>query len=148
MNPVTIQQPKRVQGIFHCLLEESSQKCRIYLSRHFPFQLESSSPPPNILDQYDKIVPGGAKRIMATADSETKHRRECEKTVVGVIQRGQSYALTIVLFGMALATICFLVRPGLPAAILGSVLCGVPLSGILISRIWGWTRSAVENNES
>jgi uncharacterized membrane protein len=38
-------------------------------------------PPPDILRQYDQIVPGAAARILAQAEAQTQHRIELEKKV-------------------------------------------------------------------
>jgi uncharacterized membrane protein len=36
-------------------------------------------PPPTLLDQYNKIVPGSAKTIIEMAEGQSKHRQELEK---------------------------------------------------------------------
>jgi uncharacterized membrane protein len=38
-------------------------------------------PPPNILREYDQIVPGAAERLLRQAESQTRHRQELESTV-------------------------------------------------------------------
>jgi LPXTG-motif cell wall-anchored protein len=38
-------------------------------------------PPPDILSQYDTIVPGAAERILQMAEKEQQHRFDCEKKV-------------------------------------------------------------------
>lgn len=39
-------------------------------------------PPPEILVRYNEAVPGGAERIVAMAESQSKHRQSLEKSVV------------------------------------------------------------------
>ncbi|MGD0655383.1 MAG: DUF2335 domain-containing protein [Thermoguttaceae bacterium] len=39
-------------------------------------------PPPNILEQYNKIVPGAAERIIAQAERQTEHRINIESKVI------------------------------------------------------------------
>lgn len=40
-------------------------------------------PHPDVLKQYDNIVPGAANRIIQMAESQSKHRRDLEKKVIG-----------------------------------------------------------------
>ncbi|PIR13015.1 hypothetical protein COV49_03565 [Candidatus Falkowbacteria bacterium CG11_big_fil_rev_8_21_14_0_20_39_10] len=40
-------------------------------------------PPPQFLEQYDRVVPGAAKIIIDMAHSQTEHRQELEKKVIG-----------------------------------------------------------------
>ncbi|MCL2659595.1 MAG: DUF2335 domain-containing protein [Acidobacteriaceae bacterium] len=35
-------------------------------------------PPPDVLTQYDQVVPNGAERIMAMAEQQSRHRIELE----------------------------------------------------------------------
>jgi uncharacterized membrane protein len=39
-------------------------------------------PPPNILEQYNKIVPGAAERIIAQAECQTEHRIKLESKII------------------------------------------------------------------
>ncbi len=39
-------------------------------------------PPPQILEQFDRIVPGGAERIFAQFESQSKHRQKIELQVI------------------------------------------------------------------
>ena len=39
-------------------------------------------PPPNILRQYEDILPGATDRILTMAEAQSKHRQHMEKTVV------------------------------------------------------------------
>lgn len=56
-------------------------------------------PPPSLLAKYNEVVPGGAERILAMAESQSKHRESLESKVVeGNIksqQRGSLYAFVI-----------------------------------------------------
>lgn len=36
-------------------------------------------PPPDLLQHYNEVLPGSAERIVALAECEANHRRECEK---------------------------------------------------------------------
>ncbi len=39
-------------------------------------------PPPRLLEQYNKILPGLAERIVSLTEAQSKHRQHLEKTVV------------------------------------------------------------------
>ena len=39
-------------------------------------------PPPAILESYEKLIPGGAERILRMAENQATHRQEIEKIVV------------------------------------------------------------------
>ena len=40
-------------------------------------------PPPEFLAEYEKLVPGSAARIFAMAESQSQHRQQIEKLVIG-----------------------------------------------------------------
>jgi uncharacterized membrane protein len=56
-------------------------------------------PPPEMLKQFNDIIPDGADRIMKMAESQSMHRQEIEKMAVmsnvDNSKRGQRYALII-----------------------------------------------------
>lgn len=39
-------------------------------------------PPPIVLEQYDKVVPGAAERILKMAEDQSAHRRSLEQKVI------------------------------------------------------------------
>ena len=39
-------------------------------------------PPPNILDGYERVLPGSADRIITMAEEQLKHRHNLEKSVI------------------------------------------------------------------
>ncbi len=41
-------------------------------------------PPPQILRQFEEIVPGSAERILSAFEKESEHRREIEKVQAGI----------------------------------------------------------------
>ena len=43
-------------------------------------------PPPEILAQYEQILPGSAERIMVMAENQAEHRQSLEETVKTVIE--------------------------------------------------------------
>lgn len=56
-------------------------------------------PPPEMLERYNQIVPNGADRIVALAESQLRHRQRLESTVVdGNVtsqKRGQLFAFIL-----------------------------------------------------
>lgn len=46
-------------------------------------------PPPQLLEQYGKVIPNGAERIMAMAESQQQHRQSLESAVVLANVRAQ-----------------------------------------------------------
>ncbi len=69
-------------------------------------QFQGPIPPPEILSNYEQLQPGAADRILAMAESETRHRQEMERMALTAevkgltseakdTQRGQYCGLTI-----------------------------------------------------
>jgi len=67
-------------------------------------------PPPEVLIAYDEAVPGAAKKIIAMADRQAKHRQSLETAVINSDIRqsrwglwaGLGVSLTAILFGSVL----------------------------------------------
>ena len=80
-------------------------------------------PPPEILVQYNEIIPDGAERIMQMAERQQAHRHNMEKHVIfeEVKQsgRGQIFGLVISLVTVISATSCIYLGHEWPGAILG-----------------------------
>ena len=66
-------------------------------------------PAPNVLGQYDQIVPGAAERIVAMAESQANHRQKLELIAV---KSGSRDSLLGLIFGLIIGL----------SAIIGSVL--------------------------
>ncbi|MCS2146891.1 DUF2335 domain-containing protein [Scandinavium manionii] len=66
-------------------------------------------PPPEIIRDYDQILPGGAERIFAMAEKEQAHRHEMDSTAVnGAIRkdkRGQWMGFSIAFIILAIASV-------------------------------------------
>ncbi|MFO0966853.1 MAG: DUF2335 domain-containing protein [Gemmataceae bacterium] len=45
-------------------------------------QFSGPLPPPDILEEYEKLLPGAAERIFAAFEKQTEHRQSLEKHVV------------------------------------------------------------------
>ena len=53
-------------------------------------------PPPQLLEQYSKVIPNGAERIMAMAESQLQHRQSLESAVVLANVKGHASANLII----------------------------------------------------
>jgi uncharacterized membrane protein len=80
-------------------------------------QYSGPLPPPQVLQQYDNIIPNGAERIMAMAEAQSAHRRGLEKDALATDSRN------------SLLGICFAFIIGMTTVITG---------GIIISRGHAW----------
>lgn len=92
-------------------------------------------PPPEILEQYNQIVPGLAARIVTMAEQQSAHRQDLERTVirkdVELARRGQLMAFAIGV--VALVGGFTLVALGRDAAGVTSILGAVgALAGVFI----------------
>ena len=56
-------------------------------------------PPPQILEEFERIIPGAAERILHMAEENGKHQREMERSALNMVasttRRGQHYGLLI-----------------------------------------------------
>ena len=56
-------------------------------------------PPPEMLARYNEVIPNGAERVVAMAESQLRHRQELEGAVVhgnvSAERRGQNYAFIL-----------------------------------------------------
>lgn len=80
-------------------------------------------PSPETLERFEKLVPGSAARIIALAESQTKHRQDLERTVIQGNERRANNGLQA---GFVIAMTAMV-----GAVILG--LCGQPwLAGVFV----------------
>ena len=81
-------------------------------------------PPPRLLEQYNKILPGLAERIVSLTEEQSKHRQHREKTVVESqvkeSYRGQLFGLLIGISGLAISLVLALQGHDTVAGIIGS----------------------------
>lgn len=79
-------------------------------------------PAPEELARYEKVVPGGAERILEMAEQQSRHRREIEERSVSAEIRGAKLK-QVLTFVLALAT-----------GVLGGVLLitGSELAGLMV----------------
>jgi uncharacterized membrane protein len=76
--------------------------------------LSGPLPPPQILERYDKVVPGGAERIVGWVEKQSGHRQDMESCKLrGDLKaeaRGQWFGLIVTLATLAAST--FLIWTG------------------------------------
>lgn len=93
-------------------------------------------PPPQMLEQYNKVIPNGAERIMAMAEKQLDHRHELESVVIkrraSSERLGTHYAFILAIF-FGIGAI-YLLRLGYSIAGI-TVLIGeiVALAGVFIT---------------
>lgn len=83
---------------------------RSMMAQHQEISYSGPLPPPAHLEQYDKVLPGAAERIMTMAEQQSLHRRELESKVIDSGRknsgRGLNYGLIIGLSGFAVVAYC------------------------------------------
>ena len=102
--------------------QSSSKENKVILteiSQSFSGQL----PPPDILRQFDEVVPGAAERIIKMAEDQSTHRRELEKKVIDSdITRskwGQILGFIIAISGLVVSAIVAVYGSALAGGIIG-----------------------------
>lgn len=116
----------------------------IAYQRQEVIQVSSPLPPPQILREYEEIVPGSAQTILLRVEKQANHRMEIERRIVEVETklpiRGQIFALVLGLSSVSGALICAYL--GQPA--IGSVLGGVGLINVVAAFL---RRNTKEENK-
>jgi uncharacterized membrane protein len=94
-------------------------------------------PPPNILAQYDQIVPGAGERIISMAENQASHRQDIEKKVIESdikhAGRGLHYGLIIGLVSVIGGVICIMYGHEVGGSIVG----GTGLTGLVGVFVYG-----------
>jgi uncharacterized membrane protein len=105
---------------------------------HQSASFEGPMPPPAILEGYERLVPGAAERILAMAESDTKHQHAIEfaalRAMESEVKRGQIFAFVIGL--AALLASMFALYMGSPtvAGIIGGTTVVGLVSAFIIGR--------------
>ena len=56
-------------------------------------QYSGPIPPPEMLEQYNKIIPDAAQRILRMAEEQASHRRDLEKKVISMDSRNSTFGI-------------------------------------------------------
>lgn len=100
-------------------------------------QFSGPLPHPQILAQYDKIIPGCANKIISAWEEQAKHRQDLERKVISADIR-QSYLGLFLGFIIAIAAIgagTFLAYIGRPAEGIAAIISA--LVGLIGAYGWG-----------
>jgi uncharacterized membrane protein len=101
-------------------------------------------PHPEILSNYDQILPGAAERILAMAESQSAHRQNLEVKYLAAESRnsllGIICALFLGLLGLSASGICIYAGHGWPAA----ALRGATIGSLVGSFIYGTRQRRIE----
>jgi len=99
--------------------EQKAQAFLLAIEKRFSGPL----PPPEILKQYDQIVPGSAKIIIEDFKAQGAHRRALETKIIPVAydqsSRGQIFALIIGILGLGSAVFTAYLGETIVACLLG-----------------------------
>ncbi|MCD4830777.1 MAG: DUF2335 domain-containing protein [Anaerohalosphaeraceae bacterium] len=102
------------------LSKQAVQQVVGIVEQHFSGPL----PPPQVLSQYDEIIPNGAERIMVMAEKQGEHRRTLEKTALDTDSRnsllGVIFAFVIGIVTVVTGAIVIIKGHSWPGTLLGS----------------------------
>lgn len=115
--------------------DEDSETRRALIQQIQTVAYQGPIPPPQMLADYDNMVPGLADRIVRKWEEQQDHRRKLERAVVerdeGRMDRSQKYALVVALAGLGMA------------AVLGLAGASPWIAGVVAVVAVGGTSSAV-----
>lgn len=107
-------------------------------------QFSGPLPPPHILAEYDKVLPGAAATILARAEKQSDHRMKLEKTVIPAQQResarGQIFGLIVAITGILIGGACILTGHD----VAGATVIGIDLLGMVTVFVTGKAAMALE----
>lgn len=82
-------------------------------------------PPPNLLSQYDKVIPNGAERIFNSFEEQTKHRQKLESKLIESqvkrAERGQILGFILAILALCIAGVLIFFDHNLAGTLFGSV---------------------------
>jgi uncharacterized membrane protein len=114
--------PKIEEVIIPPARQERRQSTRMEVSYH-----QGPIPPPELLAQYNDIIPNGADRIMRMAEEQAKHRQYLEKKVINS-DITRSYSGLVAAFFLATGSI----GGGVYVTSIGQGIYGVAIFGTTI----------------
>lgn len=94
-------------------------------------------PPTEMLEEYNRIIPNGAERIMTMAESQSAHRQFIEKEVISSqniqSERGQMFAFILAILLIAVGTTAFLFG----SSTVASIIFGTTVVGLVTVFVLG-----------
>jgi uncharacterized membrane protein len=104
-------------------------------------------PPPELLENYERVVSGSAERILVMAENQSAHRQQLESRYLSAETRnsllGIIFALLLGITGLSVSGICVYVGQGWPGAALG----GATLVSLVGTFIYGTRQRRIEREQ-
>lgn len=104
-------------------------------------------PPPEILENYDQVLPGAAERILTMAENQSAHRQQLEARYLTAEARnsllGIIFGLLLGITGLSVSGICIYAGQGWPGAALG----GATLVSLVGTFIYGTRQRRIEREQ-
>jgi|UniRef100_A0A7V6DR12 uncharacterized membrane protein len=104
-------------------------------------------PPPELLENYERVVPGSAERILVMAENQSAHRQQLESRYLSAEIRnsllGVIFALLLGITGPSLSGLCIYAGQGWPGAALG----GAMLVSLVGTFIYGTKQRRIEREQ-
>ncbi len=135
------QQPKRPQPLSIDTDPISSSQSAAII--HAQMEFSGPLPPPQILGQYDEVLPGSAERILRMAEKQQDHRIGVDQSGIRRANWGLGAGYSLSVMGLSLTT--FLVMQGHDVA--GSVLGGSTFLSLVSTFVYGSIVRSRENIE-
>ncbi len=122
-------------------LIDTSKQNKIQEQNHSIVSQQSSFsgpiPPPQFLQEYDKIVPGAAEIIVKMAKDQAEHRQTLEKSVINSDIKNSKMGLVFgFIIGMT-GIIAGVIIIAVGQVIAGSVISGVTLASLVGTFVYG-----------
>jgi uncharacterized membrane protein len=100
-------------------------------------------PPPNMLAEYEKVVPGLATQIIEWTNAQRQHRQALERLKTEGAERrmnrGQILAGIVALGGLGIAGVVGIFGSAIVGSIIAIVAVGGPTAAVFLARNWGST---------
>lgn len=88
-------------------------------------------PPPNILEAYDRLVPGSAEKIINNWTAESEHRRQMDRRVIAIEERDRPRSRYLAFIFSIIALVTTIVLGFLGQEIAASIVGGGTLVGVV-----------------
>jgi uncharacterized membrane protein len=115
-------------------------------------QFSGPVPPPVILEDYDRIIPGAANRILEMAEKEAEHQRKMEETALSEAikesKRGQNYGLVVTLAAFTTASFAIYTGAYTCASIIAGTTVVALVSVFVTGRLMNSNSHTTQNNKS
>ena len=118
------------------LIQSLPAETRLQLRQIIALQYQGPLPPPAMMEDYERIIPNGADRLMRLLEKQTDHRIAMEDRVVAaeisVVSRGQKIAASLsVIFGVIACILGYFGHDWLAGAIGVTTIIGLAVVFVL-----------------